>query len=361
MSAILIIIASIVALIFFHELGHFLFAKKYGVRVEEFGIGIPPRVFGKKIGETIYSLNLIPLGGFVKLFGEDVKVDDERSFSSKPIYQRAIILFAGVAAFFVIAFLVFSAYAVVGIRVPVAEEDVGMYANSEVFIIEVIKESPAAGAGILPGDVLLEIDEEKIIKPSQAVLLLEDKKGEDVGVKVLRGQEEFLFSLTPRTEYTEKEGALGLAMVITASKKYPLYYAPVKGAIMTGETTFSILSSIYNIIVSGISGKELPPGMRVGGPVAIVQFGSGAFSRGFPDFLQFLGLITVSLAVLNILPIPALDGGRLMFLLIEKVKGGPISEKLEYGLNAGFFILLMGLLIAVTYSDIALIIGGKFL
>lgn len=359
MSAILIIVASIVALIFFHELGHFLFAKKFGVRVEEFGIGIPPRIFGKKIGETIYSLNLIPLGGFVKLFGEDVKVDDERSFSSKPIYQRAIILFAGVAAFFIIAFLIFSAYSVVGIRVPVEEEDLGMYANSEVFIIEVIKESPAAGAGILPGDVLLEIDEEKIIKPSQAVLLLEEKKGEEIDIKILRGQEELLFSLTPRLEHTEKEGSLGLAMVITASKKYPLHYAPVKGAIMTAESTYSILSSIYSFIALSISGEDLPPGMRVGGPVAIVQFGSGAVSRGFADFLQFLGLITVSLAVLNILPIPALDGGRLMFLLIEKIKGSPLSEKLEYGLNAGFFILLMGLLIAITYSDIALIIGSK--
>jgi regulator of sigma E protease len=359
MSSILIIILSIVALIFFHELGHFLFAKKYGVRVEEFGIGIPPRIFGKKIGETIYSLNLIPLGGFVKLFGEDVKANDERSFSSKPIYQRAVILFAGVAAFFVIAFLIFSVYSVVGIRVPVAEEELEMYPNSEVFIIEVIKESPAAGVGIVPGDVLLEIDEEKIIKPSQAVLLLEEKKGEEINVKILRGQEELLFSLVPRVEYTEKEGSLGLAMVITASKKYPVYYAPVKGAIMTGETTYSILSSMYNVIASSILGKELPSGMRVGGPVAIVQFGSGAVSRGFSDFLQFLGLITVSLAVLNILPIPALDGGRLMFLLIEKIKGSPISEKLEYGLNAGFFILLMGVLIAVTYSDIALLIGNK--
>ncbi len=359
MSSILIIIASIVALIFFHELGHFLFAKKYGVRVEEFGIGIPPRIFGKKIGETIYSLNLIPLGGFVKLFGEDVKVDNERSFSSKPIYQRAIILFAGVAAFFIIAFLIFSVYSVVGIRVPVEEEKVEMYANSEVFIIEVIKESPAAGAGIIPGDVLLEIDEEKIIKPSQAVLLLGEKKGKEIDVKILRGQEEFLFSLTPRVEYTEKEGSLGLAMVITTSKKYPLYYAPIKGAIMTGETAYSIISSMYNVIASSISGEELPPGMRVGGPVAIVQFGRGAVSRGFSDFLQFLGLITVSLAILNILPIPALDGGRLMFLLIEKIKGSPISEKLEYGLNAGFFLLLMGVLIAVTYSDIALLIGNK--
>jgi regulator of sigma E protease len=359
MSAILIIVASIVALIFFHELGHFLFAKKYGVRVEEFGIGIPPRIFGKKIGETIYSLNLIPLGGFVKLFGEDTRIDDERSFSSKPIYQRAIILFAGVAAFFVIAFLIFSVYSVIGIRVPVEEENIKMYANTEVFITEVIEKSPAAGAGILPGDVLLEINEEEIVKPSQAVLLIEEKKGEEIDVKVLRGQEEMLFSLIPRKEYTEKEGSLGLAMVITASQKYPLYYAPIQGAIMTGKTTYSIVSSMYNVIASSISGEDLPSGMRVGGPVAIVQFGRGAVSRGFADFLQFLGLITVSLAVLNILPIPALDGGRLLFLLIEKLKGGPLSEKVEYGLNAGFFLLLMGVLIAVTYSDIVLLIGNK--
>lgn len=359
MVNILIIVFSLLLLIFFHELGHFLFAKKYGVKVEEFGMGIPPRIFGKKVGETVYSINLLPLGGFVKLLGEDTKVDDERSFSTKPIYQRAIIIFAGVAAFFVIAFLIFSLYAAVGVRTPITEEEIVLYENSDVFVVNVIEDSPAKKAGIMPGDILLEIDNNPIKKPSEAALLLEERKGEEIPIKMLRGKEESVFSIVPREEYNENEGALGIAMVITASKKYPFYQTPIKGALMTGETTFSILSSIYEFVVSRITGEELPPGMRVGGPVAIVQFGTGAFSRGFPDFLQFLGLITVSLAILNILPIPALDGGRLVFLAIEKVKGSPISEKMEYGLNAVFFFLLMGTLIVVTYSDIALILGGK--
>jgi regulator of sigma E protease len=357
MINILIIVFSLLLLIFFHELGHFLFAKKYGVKVEEFGIGIPPRIFGKKVGETIYSINLFPLGGFVKLLGEDSRVDDERSFSSKPIYQRAIIISAGVAAFFVIAFLIFSLYAAVGVRVPITEEEVALYENSDVFIVNVIENSPAEAVGITPGDILLEIDNNLIKKPSDAALILEEKKGEEIAVKILRGKEESVFSITPREDYKENEGALGIAMVITASKKYPPYEAPFRGALMTWETTVSILSSIYEFIASRITGKELPPGVRVGGPVAIVQFGTGAFSRGFSDFLQFLGLITVSLAILNILPIPALDGGRLMFLAIEKIKGSPISEKMEYGLNAAFFFLLMGVLIIVTYSDIALMLG----
>jgi regulator of sigma E protease len=357
MPTILIIILSILILIFFHELGHFLFAKRYGVRVEEFGIGIPPRVFGKKIGETIYSLNLIPLGGFVKLFGEDVKVDDERSFSSKPIYQRAVIIFAGVAAFFVIAFFVFSAYSVVGVRTEIKEEEINLYANPEIFITQVIPQSPASEAGIMSGDILISIGNEEITKPSQAVLFLEGKEGEEVEIEVLRGQEKIVFSMIP-TERTEERGSLGIAMVATTEKKYPLYYAPVKGITMTGETTYSIVSGLYTFLRSRIIGEDISSEMRIGGPVAIVKFGSGAFSRGLPDFLQFLGLITVSLAVLNILPIPALDGGRLMFLTIEKIKGSPISEKMEYGLNATFFILLMGLLFVVTYNDIVWILGS---
>ncbi len=354
MSPILIIILSLVTLIFLHELGHFLLAKKYGVRVEEFGIGIPPRLFGKKIGETIYSLNWIPLGGFVKLYGEDRKVSDERSFSSKPLYQRALIVFGGVAAFFVIAFFIFSIQSVVGIRTVAGGESsmAEVVGEPEIVITGVVDESPAKEAGIQGGDILLGIDEKKIETMEDARVILEGKKGKETEIVVQRGGEEVSFSLVPREEYAEGEGAAGIAMATTVIEKYPLYYAPVKGASMTGGMTLIVLRGFGMLFSSLLTGASLPPGMEIGGPVAIVGIGAGAFTRGLSDFLQFLGAITISLAVLNIMPIPALDGGRLVFLAIEKMKGNPISEKLEYGLNAVFFFLLIGLMIFITFRDL---------
>ncbi len=356
MSSILIIILSLVILIFLHELGHFLLAKKYGVRVEEFGIGIPPRLFGKKIGETIYSLNWIPLGGFVKLYGEDRKVDDERSFSSKPLYQRALIVFGGVAAFFVIAFFIFSIQSVIGIRTIAGGEDsMGeVVGNPEIVITGVVDESPAKEAGIQGGDVLFEIDGKEIETTEEVKMFLKEKSGKETEVVVQRGEERVSFLLVPREEYTEGEGAVGIAMAMTVVEKYPLYYAPVKGASMTAGMTLMVFRGFGMLFTSLFTGESLPLGMEIGGPVAIVGIGAGAFTRGLSDFLQFLGAITVSLAVLNILPIPALDGGRLAFLAIEKIKGNPISEKLEYGLNATFFFLLIGLMIFITFKDLGL-------
>jgi regulator of sigma E protease len=129
---------------------------------------------------------------------------------------------------------------------------------------------------------------------------------------------------------------------------------PVEGAVMTWKMTASVLKGFYSLFKSLFTSGAVPKGMEIGGPVAIVNFGADAFSRGLSDFLYFLGAITVSLAVLNILPIPALDGGRLVFLAIEKIKGGPIPEKLEYGLNAIFFVLLLCLMVLITFKDLGL-------
>ncbi len=354
MPTFLIIIISLLVLIFFHELGHFIFAKKYGVRVDEFGIGIPPRIFGKKIGETIYSINWIPLGGFVKLHGEDERIDDERSFSSKPIYQRAIILFAGIAAFFVIAFIVFSAHSVTGVRTVVSEEDIekGIENDWEIVIGEVVKESPADEAGIRMYDSLVSINDKEIERPNEAFKILEEAKGEETKIDVLRGDEVVSFSLVPRKEYEEDEGSVGMAMLLATQKKYPLHQAPIEGAKMTVQTTFMVLSGIAMAISSLLTSTPLPEGMDVVGPVGIVDIGAGAFTSGISDFLRFLGLITVSLAIFNFLPIPALDGGRLLFLAVEKIKGSPIPEKVEQGLNGAFFLVLISLMIFVIFRDL---------
>jgi len=356
MPTVLIIILALVLLILFHELGHFLLAKKYGVKVEEFGIGIPPRAIGKKIGETIYSLNWIPLGGFVKLYGEDQRVDDERSFSSKPIYQRALILFGGIAAFFVIAFLIFTAQSIIGVKEAISEEDVltGEYSEVEVITTAVFDNSPAKEAGMRAGDVLLSVGGEEITFPKEATEAISEKKGEEVDIEIFRGGETVTLSLIPREDPPEDEGAIGIGMTLAGKKQYPLYYAPIQGVLMTWQTTAMVLGGFYALFLSLIGSGALPAGMEVGGPVAIVGIGAGAVATGASEFLQFLGAITISLAVINGLPIPALDGGKLMFLLIEKIKGGPIPEKIEVGLNAIFFLALMGLMIFITFKDLGL-------
>jgi regulator of sigma E protease len=350
------IILTLVVLIVLHELGHFLLAKKYGVKVEEFGVGIPPRIWGKKIGETIYSINWIPLGGFVRLYGEDRSIDDERSFSTKPIYQRALIVFGGIAAFFVVAAVVFSAYSVVGVRTVVSEEDIqtGEFSDEQVVIAYVLEESPAGEAGIEAGDIIKEVEGSGIKNSSEVISLIQESGGEEMQFKVDRGGKEISLSVTPKEEYEVEKGAVGIMMLSTAEKSYPLYYAPVKGVLLTKDTTWMVVSGFGTLIKSAVTRSSLPAGMEVGGPVAIVQIGAGAFDRGFSEFLYFVGLITISLAVVNAFPIPALDGGRLVFLAIEKIKGSPVSEKIEQRMAATSFVLLIALMIFITFKDLGM-------
>ncbi len=354
---ILIIIISIFTLILLHELGHFLLAKKFGVRVDEFGLGIPPRAYGKKIGETIYSINWLPLGGFVKLHGENERADDERSFSTKPIYQRALIVFAGVAAFFVIAFFIFSLLSFLGVH-TIRGGDAprgGIYQKGVVEIGMVVPDSPAEGAGLMKGDILLQIDGREVKETRETIGLIRERAGEEIEMIVKRGGEDYSFYLTPRTEHEEDQGAVGIVM----NERFPFYYAPIMGAVMTYDMTANVLTGFYTMISTLITGRDLPEGMEVAGLVGIVGIGADVYDRGVVDFLYFLGAITVSLAVLNLLPIPALDGGRLLFLLIEKIKGGPVSEKVEQTLIAVSFLLLIGLMLIVTYGDVVKLINNN--
>ncbi len=348
MPPIFVVIITLVFLIAFHELGHFLLAKKYGVRVDEFGIGIPPRAWGKKIGETIYSLNWIPLGGFVRLYGEDARIDNERSFSSKPIYQRALIVFGGIAAFFLIAIAIFSVVAFTGVSGVVADDTLDEWENPRVFVRGVLEGSPAAEAGIVMGDIVKEVDGKEVTKRKEAISYFLDNKGEEVEVTVRREGEEYSFLLTPR----EEDGIVGINLVRIAEKRFPFYEAPLIGLQITGETTYMVVSGFYTAFSYAVTGRDLPDYMELGGPVAIVGMGAEQLERGFSDYLHFVGIITISLAVINALPIPALDGGRLVFLAIEKIKGGAIPQKIEYGLNAIFFLLLLSLMIFITFKDL---------
>ncbi len=348
---IIISIISLLVLVALHELGHFLVAKRFGVKVEEFGIGIPPRIFAKQFGETVYSLNLLPIGAFVKIYGEDNKIKDERSFSEKAIFQRALILLGGVVAFWVVAFMLLTAIVTLGFPVAIAD-DVDS-PDARVMILGVEEGMPAATAGMTAGDIIVGLSSDTgditVGRVSDVRSFLSENRGENVTALVERGSAFEELSIVSQ----EDDGVMGVFLERTEIRKYPWYQAPFQGAVMTGTITVNVVHFLGSSAKRAMFGEPLPPGVQVAGPVGIVRdFFAGALQRGLVDYLQVMVMISISLAIFNLIPIPALDGGRLLFLAIEKVKGSPISQRLEQNLIAASFIMLLGLFALVTFYDI---------
>ncbi len=355
---IFIVFISLIALITLHELGHFIIAKRFGVKVEEFGIGIPPRLFGKKFGETIFSLNLLPLGAFVKLYGEEKDIQDPRSFSSKPIWQRVLIVIGGVVTFWIISAILISIIAGVwGIPVAVKDEANHNLINPKVQIIQVLPNSPAETAGLKIGDVIKQLTSPSqqltTDKVKEVIEFTEVNKGKEVTLTIQRGKEIFEISLIPRVSHSKEEGAMGIGLARTALKPYSWYEAPIQGVLVTGRTTFFIVLTLGDIISKKIRGIPLPPGtLEVRGPVGIGEIAIQALGRGINEYIWLVAMISIFLALFNILPIPGLDGGKLLFLTIERIRKKPVPENIEQKITAFFFVLLLALIIFVTFRDI---------
>lgn len=354
------VILSLLILIILHELGHFLAAKRFGVKVEEFGVFLPPRLFGKKIGETIYSLNLIPLGAFVRVFGEEGKerdLHDIRSFTSKPIWQRAWIVASGVISFWLVATVLFAFVMWLGVPGAVSDQDNGSLLEPRVQIIAVALDSPASQAGLRIGDTIREFQisdlKFQIDKVVEVQELTEQYKREAITLTIERGKDVFEVSLVPRVDPPEGEGAIGVALVRTALQKYPWYEAPFRGIEATLRTTGNIIAGLARFLGNLLSGRGMLPGADVMGPVGIVALMTQFAQLGLVSYLQFIAIISIYLAIFNALPIPALDGGKLLFLGIEKLKGRPLNHKLEQRVTVFFFSALLLLIILVTIRDIA--------
>lgn len=347
---------SLVILIILHELGHFILAKSFGVRVEEFGLGYPPRLFGKKIGETLYSLNLLPFGGFVKIYGQEKRIDKPGSFTTKPFWQKALIIVAGVVVFWIVASILLSIVMIIGVPSAISDEEPGILKNPKVQIAAIASESPAEAAGLKIGDAISALNSEneqlKIDKASQVQQFTQAHKGEEVILTIQRGKDIFDVSLVPRVSYAEGEGPMGIALVRTALKSYPWYIAPIKGIKAAGVLTVALVRGWGMVFSSLFQGKGVPPGVEIGGPVRIFELFIDVGALGVSYFLQFIALISISLALINILPIPALDGGWLVFLVIEKLKGKPLNQKLVQRISFSFFFLLIALMIWITIKDV---------
>ena len=352
----LIAFLSLIGLIILHEFGHFILAKKFGVKVEEFGIFLPPRLIGKKIGETTYSLNLLPFGAFVKLYGE---VDQEKkeywAFTQKPIWQRVLIVIGGVVSFWIISAILLSIVMGLGAPTAISDEENEALIDPKVQIAQVAANSPAEIAGIKPGDTIKEFRiknlEFRIDKVKEVQELTEKYKGEEVTLMIERGKEIFEVSLVPRVSPPEGEGAMGVALVRTAIKSYPWYEAPFRGILATGNLTIAVIQGWAQALGNVVRG--LPSGVQLMGPVGIFGLFTQVSQLGVNYFLQFIAIISIYIALFNILPIPAVDGGKLLFLGIEAVRRRPVSQKIEQNITAIFFALLIALMIWVTIKDIA--------
>ena len=320
---ILVILIFLVILIISHELGHFWSAKKFGVRVDEFGLGLPPRVASRQVGETRYSLNLLPLGGFVKIHGQqrEEKEFEEpgRAFVNQPISRRAIILISGVVANFIIGWMALSLVFAMGIP-------------SKVFISQVIPGSAAESAGLKVNESL-----EGFSSSEEFINFVQTSRGRSITVN-------------GKNVSVPEEGIIGVGIENFNIPKHNPFQSVIKGFTAAVEVATGVVRAATQIIIGVFSGEE--DGLkRVAGPVVIFSIISEA--DGIVLLIYLLGVISLNLAVFNLLPVPALDGGHLLFLGIEKIIGRPIPRRAEAVANTIGFALLILLIIMVTFKDIA--------
>jgi len=353
-------ILSLLILIVLHEFGHFILAKKFGVKVEEFGIGYPPRLFGKKIGETILSINLLPLGGFVRIYGEEERKKDHRSFNQKPIWQRALIIFGGCFSFWLISAILLSVVMGLGAPKAIGDEVNQNLVNPRVQIVAVAPDSPAKTAGLKAGDIIeiLKADHRQISvdKVKQVQEFTQANKGEKVTLAIRRGDEILEVDLVPRVSPPEGEGSMGIGLVRVVTESYPWYKTPLKGIKATVNLTILVIQGWGRALKNFILG--LPSGVQILGPVRTTEKAAEIGQLGLSYFLQFIAMVSVYIGLFNLLPIPALDGGKLLFLGIEKIRGKPIPQKVEQRISGFFFVLLVALMIWIILKEIIQIIPG---
>jgi regulator of sigma E protease len=363
-------------LIFVHEFGHFIVAKLFHVRVEKFSLGFGPKLFGKQIGETEYLLSAFPLGGYVKMFGEGGAIegsappasadtdtektyDEEsgealdavpelteaekaRSFAHKPPLARIAIVMAGPVFNLVFAWLIFILLCILG--VPTVTARIG----------EAIKDKPAARAGVLKDDIVTAINGRAITQWDEIAGVIAAGKGQPINLSVKRNDQDLQFTITPEARVSKNlfgESISGYAIGIAAAgeiitEKSNPFQAVVKGSVQTWKVIDLTVMSLVKMI------QRVVPMDSVGGPIMIAKMAGETAQMGIPAFLAFMALLSINLGILNLLPVPVLDGGHLFFFFCELVIGRPVSQKVrEYAQQVGLFLLL-SLMVLAFYNDI---------
>lgn len=353
------------ALVFVHELGHFLSAKKAGIRVDEFALGFPPRVMSKKVGETVYALNLIPFGGYVKIFGEDGAEaganvqDDARAFIKKPKWVQATVLCSGVLGNIIFAWLLLSATFLVG--VPSSAD--GRYGDAvqepKLTITSVLSDSPAGRAGLEMGDIIWSITEEQtegVFRKrsegydAESARVFIGHAESPLTIQYERGAEMQSVTVVPKEGIIIGKKAIGVTLDAVGVVRFGIFRSVYEGFLMTLDLLREITMGLVHFVGQAFLGNANLG--EITGPVGIAGLVGEARILGFVYLLSFTAFISLNLAVINLLPLPALDGGRLLFLGIEAILRRPLPERLTRVLNTTGFCLLLLVMFLITYRDI---------
>ncbi len=362
--SIIVFLAILFVLILAHEFGHFIVAKAAKIRVHEFGIGFPPRIFSFGRGETKYTLNLFPIGGFVKIFGEDGEEKEispgerERSFSGKSKTVQAAVIAAGVFFNLILAWFLISAAFSMGVTANSQSVPQGVpLKEARLVIYGVVPGSPAEKAGLQPKDEVVAITTNKSsiqgedLIPQKAASFISESEGEKIAVSFKREGENMTAFAEPEKGIAGDRAVIGVIMDTEGEVDLPAHKALWYGGETTAYFTAETGKAIYGFFKDIFSGEaEISSVM---GPVGLVGVVGEVYKFGFAQLLVFTALISINLAIINLVPFPALDGGRLLFVLIEAIKGSPIKPKITKAANAAGFILLIILMILVTWNDIA--------
>ena len=356
----IIFVILLAVLILAHEFGHFIIAKKSGIRVDEFGLGFPPRMWGKKIGETVYSINWIPFGGFVKIFGENPDdesvegTDKARSMVHKSKLTQIGVLAAGVTANVLLAWVLLTLGFMIGLPTAVENVSIGYVRDAALTITSIMPKSPASIAGFRAGDKILSMKAGTSTLSGTTVSALQSfigSQGDNPLIVIVGrsgGNKEI--SVMPLEGVVAGKKGIGVGLAYVGMLQLTPWQAVVEGfsatKAMVEETTVGLGSFLWN----AVRGKaEIS---QVTGPIGIVGMVGDASKLGFSFLITFAAMISINLAVINLFPFPALDGGRILFVIIEVIKRSPIKPKVANMFNAVGFFLLLALMAIVTVHDI---------
>ena len=363
--SIIVFIVVIVVLIVVHEFGHFVVAKLTGMRVDEFGLGYPPRALTiKKVGETEYTLNWLPFGGFVKIYGEDGGGADPRSFSARPRILQALVLVAGVAMNLLFAYVLITGALVAGTPRALSDDEVLIARDTQLMVANVVPASPAALAGLAPGDAILSAEDGQYtfsgVDPKAFTEFVARGKGNTSIALSVQHADRKIETIVARPiagliATDPSRAVLGVEVATIGVVSLSLPAALVEGARLTWGALILTAEGLWHFFYGIFTfSADLS---QVAGPVGIAGVVGSASMQGLGNLLSIMAIISINLALINLIPVPALDGGRLLFVIVESIIRRPIKASVAHAINAVGFVLLILLMLVVTAHDIFKIVG----
>lgn len=324
-------------IILIHEFGHFIFAKKNGITVHEFSIGMGPKLFGKEKNGTMYSIRILPIGGYVSMEGEDEESNKPGSFGTKSILQRASVIFAGPFFNLVLAVI---------FLIPVF-----IYMGSPTTTLEILDNTPAAKANLQTGDIVKSINGKEVNSWNEFTKIISSSKGEELSIAVDRNNKTVKVNVMPEKN---KDGTYKIG--VTYKKDRSIISAIKQSFIQTGQITIQMITFLKQMITGTVPGGFTN---SVAGPVGVISIVSGAAKTGIMNLLYLGSIISLNLGIINLVPFPALDGGRLLLLFIEWIRGGKkINPDKEAMINMIGFCALMAFMVFITYNDVTKLFKG---